>query len=186
MNIDKLQRTRLNLRTKIKDWYNKGKDTKDLVLKYHEILRELKDYGINIEAKADYLQIDKSVPIPTPKSILKSAPKSALKSALKSAPKSTQNFSYILCLAWSEEPKSTKPDQIVKVQKYFDELGLQVLDEEIGKINNRTEHVLKYEFKGSEESFRLLKLCTQFVLDSFAKSEFEKFNVAIFGKKKKY
>ena len=185
MNIDKLQRTRLNLRTKIKDWYNKGKDTKDLVLKYHEILRELKDYGINIEAKADYLQIDNldnSSPKSTPKSSLKTSPKSTPKSSLKS----TQNFSYILCLAWSEEPKSTKPDQIIKVQKYFDELGLQVLDEEIGKINNRTEHVLKYEFKGSEESFRLLKLCTQFVLDSFAKSEFEKFNVAIFGKKKNY
>lgn len=175
MNIDKLQQDRLNLRARIKEWYDKGKDIKELVLKYHEIVRELRELGVNVEVRADYLRLDNS----PSKSTSTPAPKSTQSTA-------TQNFSYILCLAWSEESKSTKPDQIVKVQKYFDELGLQVLDEEIGKINNRTEHVLKYEFKGSEESFRLLKLCTQFVLDSFAKSEFEKFNVAIFGKKKNY
>jgi hypothetical protein len=29
-------------------------------------------------------------------------------------------------------------------------------------------------------------MCTQFVLDAFAKTDFEKFNIAIYGKRKKY
>ena len=46
-----------------------------------------------------------------------------------------------------------------------------------------------YDFglmKGSEESFRLLKICTQFVLDTFAESDFDKFNIAVYGKRKNY
>jgi hypothetical protein len=48
------------------------------------------------------------------------------------------------------------------------------------------EHVKRYEFNGTEDSFRMLKMCTQFVLDAFAKTDFEKFNIAIYGKRKKY
>ena len=61
-----------------------------------------------------------------------------------------------------------------------------ILDES-HKVNEMyTEHILKYEFKGSEEAFRLLKICTQFVLDSFAETDFDKFNIAIYGKKKNF
>ena len=73
-----------------------------------------------------------------------------------------------------------------KVKDYFKELGLPVIDESVGEIEDRVEHVLRYEFKGSEESFRMLKMCTQFVLDTFAKTDFEKFNIAIYGKRKKF
>ena len=52
--------------------------------------------------------------------------------------------------------------------------------------DEKTEYVLKYEFEGSDESFRMLKICTQFVLDTFAQSDFDRFNIAVYGKKKNY
>ena len=78
-----------------------------------------------------------------------------------------------------------EPIQLQKVKDYFYELCLPVLDSEDRKVTDTlTEHILKYEFKGTEESFRLLKICTQFVLDAFAQTDFDKFNIAIYGKKK--
>lgn len=187
MEINDLKRERANLQARIKDWYDKGKNAKELVYKFHEISDELIRKGVNVTYRAEYFNLDfwdkfegkqptkevKSTPQPN---IIQEEPK----------PIKPNQDSYILCLAWTASLQNETPEQVTKVQDYFNELGLPLLDEEVGEIDNRMEHVLRYEFKGSEESFRLLKMCTQFVLDAFAKTDFEKFNIAIFGKKKKF
>lgn len=185
MDINELKRRRLRLRDKIKTYDSKGKDASQLVHEYYELIEELKKYGINHEIKAQYLQ--------------KSYWENKFENASQSTQKNKSNIikkeeqiikpnqdSFTLCLAWTDITDKSTPEQIKKVMNYFEELCLPILDEDINNIDNRVEHVLRYEFKGSEESFRLLKICTQFILDSFAQSEFEKFNIAIYGKKKKY
>ena len=183
MDIERLKKDRMNLQLRIKKWYDKGKDATALVYTYHELLNKLRSHGIKAEAKAEYLQKhfwDNKYKIVSNKKI--QLPKQPKQKSIKP----TQD-SFILCLAWSKlNSNESAPTQIKKVMDYFNELCLPLIDEEVNHIDNRTEHILKYEFKGSEESFRLLKLCTQFVLDAFAQTDFEKFNIAIFGKKKNF
>lgn len=186
MDINKLKKQRLRLRDKIKAYDAKGKDAVQLVYEYHDLIEELKKHGVNHEIKAAYLQ----------KSYWDNKFKNSNQQDIKVQPAKPQENpipikpiqdSFILCLAWSEmKSEEIAPTQIKKVMDYFNELCLPILDESVNHIDSRVEHVIRYEFKGSEESFRLLKLCTQFVLDSFAQSEFEKFNIAIYGKKKNY
>ena len=183
MDINKLKKRRLRLRDKIKTYDTKGKDAIQLVYEYHDLIEELKKHGINHEIKATYLQKsywDNKYKIAGDKKI-------QLPEQPKQEPIKPSQDSFILCLAWSElNSNEPAPTQIKKVMDYFNELCLPLLDEDVNHIDNRTEHVMRYEFKGSEESFRLLKLCTQFVLDAFAQTDFERFNIAIYGKKKNY
>ena len=46
------------------------------------------------------------------------------------------------------------------------------------------EYVSKYEWVGDEESFKILKYSAQFILDTVSKNDYEKFNIAVYGKKK--
>jgi hypothetical protein len=160
---------------------DKGKDASELVNKLHDIIDELKELGFVAQIKADYLT--KEYWSKKEQSKLENQEPPYTKEPQKKIKPNQDSF--ILCLAWSSDNNET-PEQVSKVEKYFEELALPVLDEDINIIGNRTEHVLRYEFKGSEDAFRLLKICTQFVLDAFAKSDFEKFNIAIYGKKKNY
>lgn len=181
MDINELKRKLSNLKTQIKDWVDKGKDASELVNKLHDIIDELKELGFVAQIKADYLT--KEYWSKKEQSKFENQEPPCTKEPQKKIKPNQDSF--ILCLAWSSDNNET-PEQVSKVEKYFEELALPVLDEDINIIGNRTEHVLRYEFKGSEDAFRLLKICTQFVLDAFAKSDFEKFNIAIYGKKKNY
>ena len=182
MDVEELKRKRTNLQLRIKEWFDKGKNAKDLVDEYHILLDELRKNGVKVEAKAKYLQKEfwsnQSTNISKPQIIKEPSP-------IPEPIKPIQD-SFILSLAWVANELNETPEQVKKVESYFNEMGLPMIDESVGSVENRMEHVMRYEFKGTEESFRMLKMCTQFVLDAFAKTDFEKFNIAIYGKKKNY
>lgn len=184
MDVEELKKKRTYLYMKIRKYYNAGKNAKDLVYEYHNILDELKRCGVKVEVKTNYLTKEYWQDHPSSATLQNKVQKSKPKPESESI-KPTQD-SFLLCLAWVSGDNNEKPEQVKKVQDYFDKLGLPIIDESVGEIETRMEHVMRYEFKGSEESFKMLKKCTQFVLDTFAKSDFEKFNIAIYGKKKKY
>ena len=185
MDVAKLKRKRANLRTKIRELYNNGENVKDLVYKYHDLLGELNKLGIKTEIKNDYLYKEYWEDHPSTSNIQTKSikPQPLIE---KTEPIKPSQDSFILCLAWSASLQNDTPEQVKKVMEYFKELGLPIIDESVGEIESRMEHVMRYEFNGTEESFRMLKMCTQFVLDAFAKTDFEKFNIAIYGKRKKY
>lgn len=181
-DISTLKRKRVNLQLRIKEWVDKGKNAKYLVIEYHQLLDQLRTHGIKVENRADYLQLeywDESK-----KTTIKKIDKK--QTSIKTEdPISTKN-SYILCLAWVEQTNNT-PIQVQKVKDYFNEICLECMGTDARKVDNeKTEYILKYEFEGSDESFRLLKTCTQFVLDTFAQSDFDRFNIAVYGKKKNF
>lgn len=191
LEIKKLKTKRFNLREKIRKYMKNGKNAKHLVIEFHEVIEKLREYGFNATIEKDYLQTEywdnfalekpiksqkdnKIKPTPVPKPIQNTDIK-------------IDNKSFSLCLAWTSLDNFPTPIQINKVKGYFDELCLKVEDESSKIVSpGCTEHILRYEFEGSEESFRLLKICTQFVLDSFAESDFDKFNIAVYGKRKNY
>ena len=182
--IKKLQTKRFNLRKKIRTYIERDKNAYDLVVEFHSVVDQLKKLGVRASIEKDYLQLeywnkDK------PKQI-------SSKKASKSKSKNTKTIntlnknSYILCLAWIEQSNKT-PIQVQKVKDYFEELGLECIGSDDRKVDeNRDEYLLKYEFEGTEDSFRMLKTCTQFVLDTFAQSDFDRFNIAVYGKKKNF
>lgn len=172
--INELQRKRTNLKMRIRKWRESGKNAIELVKEYQEIVNKLISLGVKADIKTDYLKIEywnrKTFPCRKTESDTSSL---------------NQQHTYTLNLAWVETNNST-PVQVQKVKDYFKDLCLKCIGEDITNVPSGTEHVLRYEFEGVEESFRLLKICTQFVLDSFAQSDFDKFNIAVFGKKRPY
>ena len=196
--IEDLKKYRSSLSLRIRKRVVQNKNAYDLVVEYTEITNKLLALGCKVSVETDHLKIENwskdgykltSTPMkPASKSVQKT-PKKPTKSTPvkkeKSANITPKQDSFILCLAWTEVDGSPEPVQLQKVKDYFYELCLPILDTEKRKVTDTlTEHVLKYEFKGTEDAFRLLKVCTQFVLDAFAQTDFDRFNIAIFGKKK--
>lgn len=181
--IIKLQNRRFNLREKIRSYYEKNKNAYDLVVEFHDVINKLKSLGYQADVRKEYLQLEyweNFQKNQKPTTIIQDKPEEK-----QNDPK--QKDSYFLYLAWTELYKSKTPIQIQKVKDYFNELGMSVEDESVKNIDdNHKEYILRYNFEGSEDSFRMLKLCTQFVLDTFAESDFDKFNIAVYGKKKNY
>lgn len=179
-DITVLKRKRESLKMRIKYYMKKKQNPRELVVEYQQVISNLRKLGLNVENRVDYLEIE-----------YWDKPKSVRSSNIGLTTETIDNIkplqdSFILCLAWSASMQNETPEQVKKVIDYFKELNLPLIDEEVGKINQRMEHVMRYEFKGTDDAFRLLKICVQFVLDSFAQTDFDKFNIAVYGKKKNY
>ena len=189
--ITDLKKYRSSLSLRIRKRVVQNKNAYDLVVEYTNVTNRLRELGCKVSVETEHLKIEnwtkngyKNTQPQTPvkNATKKATPKHEHKTAENITPKQD---SFILCLAWTEVNGSPEPVQLQKVKDYFYELCLPILDTETRKVNDTlTEHILKYEFNGTEDAFRLLKICTQFVLDAFAQTDFDKFNIAIFGKKK--
>lgn len=191
--IDALKRKRESLSLKIREYVLKNKNAYEFVVEYNEMTDKLAKMGRKVTIQADHLKLENWTPdgykLATepmkPASTSKKTPELVKLPEPKKLETKPKQDSYLLCLAWTSVDGEPEPVQLQKVRDYFNELCLPILDSETRKVTDTlTEHVLKYEFKGSEDAFRLLKICTQFVLDTFAQTDFDKFNIAIFGKKK--
>lgn len=184
--VKKLRSRRFYLRDKIRSLKNKNQNARDYVVEYLDILEQLKSFGIKAENHTDYLQLEywdkQQVPNSQPpvQKVIKEQPSN--QKLIKNSPEEK----YTLCLAWTEASGAELPVQISYVKEYFDDLCLKCISDDINEIRKGyVDHILKYEYKGTEDAFRMLKLCVQFVLDTFAKSDFDKFNIAIYGRKNK-
>ena len=56
------------------------------------------------------------------------------------------------------------------------------MNKDIYNINDRTEHIYTYEYIGLDESFKILKYSSQFLLDTICKTDYENANIAIYCK----
>ena len=92
-------------------------------------------------------------------------------------------------MAWTESSLKNQQNfngTINKVTEYLDTLGLKKVEEDFNEISNTIEKIVKYEFEGNDQSFQIVKLGTTYLLDMIAKNEYEKINIAIYGKKRNY
>lgn len=90
---------------------------------------------------------------------------------------------HIISLAWTESPSQDISNTIDKIKEYFDDLGIEAVEQDDYNSGAGIEHKIKYEFEGDERSFKILKYSAQFLLDTISNTDYEKFNIAIFGKK---
>lgn len=180
--LKKIKRIRYKLREKITNNINKGlKDniTKDMVIEYHRLTKILEEGGMKVSIKLDYLQLEYWNDLK--KDIVK-----IIKKPKKEIPKESlqKNNKYIISLAWTESEKYNINDTISIIKNYFEDLNIKEESYETFMRNNDIEHILRYEYVGEEESFKILKYSAQYLLDTISKNDYEKFNIAIFGKQK--
>ena len=193
--IDKIKKRRDSLKLTIREKYMKKKPAYKWVKELDELTKQLNEIGSNVSIQVDYMKLENwtesgykfwdekdMVPVASPVIPFDQIPKSTNQ---KSKQKTKPVEEYNICLAWREKVGSSKPVQVQKVEEFFGDLCLKRVDFETNKIGGDVaEYILKYEYPGTEDAFRLLKMCTQFVLDAFAQSDYDNFNIAIYGKKK--
>ena len=159
MDINKIKRKRMNLRTKIREYINKGKDVSDLYNQYINILNELKSVGVKVSTKETTAYLKN---LNKPKFI---NPNNKINIEI-------ENNYYILNLAWTGE------ESIIGIDKYLNHIGLQYLEvEDFGE-----EHIAKYKYIGEDNGFNVIKKSTQYILDSFVSNQ----NINVYGKKLNY
>lgn len=182
IDIELLHRKRDMLKIKIRNYIGKNKDAYKLVQEYTDLTTQLQSLGKNVKIVAECLTLQNWEPGGKYYHLRSQQVKKT--TSKKESSVVNDKEVYTLCLAWTSKDDG-EPEQVKKVKDYFNELGLPMIDKNENILNNTRETILKYEFSGSEDSFRLLKSCTQFVLDTFAQSDFDKFNIAVWGKKMK-
>lgn len=98
--------------------------------------------------------------------------------------KNNSEQKYTLSLAWTESPTQDISNTINTIKEYFDDLDMKESECEQFSNGEETEYKIKYDFEGDERTFKILKYSAQFILDTISNTDYEKFNIAIFGKKK--
>lgn len=124
--------------------------------------------------------INKPIPnksIPQPKTTISS-------SIVKNIQHPPKKSKYVISLAWTEDNIHDIKSTIDIIKEYFNDLSLKYIDTECFDKGNVVEYVSKYEWEGDDESFKILKYSAQFILDTISKNDYEKFNIAVYGKKK--
>lgn len=116
-------------------------------------------------------------PIPQPKTTISS-------SIVKNIQQPSKKSKYVISLAWTEDNIHDIKSTIDIIKEYFNDLNLKYIDTECFDKGNTIEYISKYEWVGDDESFKILKYSAQFILDTISKNDYEKFNIAVYGKKK--
>ena len=92
MDIQKIKRKRMNLRTKIREYIKDGKDVSELYIKYDAILEELRQLGVNVSTKNTTNYLIKKEPIVESPKVIEVKKEPTIESQL-----------YQLILAWTNE-----------------------------------------------------------------------------------
>lgn len=179
--IKNIKNVRYKLRKKITKYIDKNiktNEVKEMVLEYHNLTKQLEDAGCKVSIKLDYLKLDywdnisNIIPIHRTQHIIPNIINDV-----------TEPQKYIISLAWTETPNQSISDTINKIKEYFDDMDIKAIDYDTYKNGNNIENIIKYEFDGDDGSFKILKYSAQFLLDIISNTDYEKFNIAIYGKK---
>lgn len=193
--IKKLQNRRTNLATKIKEWKSKGKNARELAVRYEELTNKLRDIGKNVHISAECLTVEywdkfylnvqpintgtiKECKIKSEKEYV------AHKDIEKEIDDKIKDINYYsICLAWECKDIQESPNHIGVIKNCFNDLGLKEISDEYYQMGSCVEHMTKYRFIGDDNSFNIVKTFAQSALDSITNLDDNKNNASIFGKK---
>lgn len=190
-----IKKRRDRLKITIRELVAKQKNAYDKVVKFNEWTDLLIKEGYKLSIKADILKLEsweeggkyyeyRQQPTPIKNTTkVNSTPSTKIQTESISEEEKTKK--YILCLAWTDNKGDGESKQVKEIKSLINTLYMKLVDTEEVANGDRVDHILKYEFVGTHDAFSLLKQVLQWVADSFALSEMDKFNVAVYGKKKR-
>lgn len=197
-----LKHRRGQLKTIIRNYIERKRYVYDKVLEFIELTKKLNSYGCKLSCDNEYVKLEnwekggkfyhcleypktnseETSRVRTTK--VGSTPKVG-SPKVGPTPNDEQPKTYILCLAWTDNKGDGESKQVKEIKSLINTLYMKLVDTEEVTNGDRVDHILKYEFVGTHDAFSLLKQVLQWVADSFAVNEMDKFNVAVYGKKKR-
>lgn len=165
IEAEKLREQKDNLQMMIYNCVSLKQDAKQLVIEYHKIADMLVKNGYKVYIRAPYLKLDYWGLVPND-----------IYNSTINEPKMDINeikteIKYVLNLAWTGEANSC----VDRIKEYLEE-NLDFLCEDTFE----NEHVIKYEFVGTQKEFQIYKKSANFILDVLTTDS----NIAIYGKQK--
>lgn len=170
--IKNLRSQKDHLQVMIYNCIQMKQDAKQLVIEYHKIVDKIVSAGGKVYIRSPYLKLEYWNL--TPQDVISDNITPIIQK------ESQEDNYYILNLAWTDTSESNVVDYI---KKYFDSMGIKELSYDQNEKGVENEYIIQYEFKGSDDSFQMLKKSATVILDMLSK---QNFNIAIYGKKRIY
>lgn len=197
MKMDKIQdlkRKHFRIKENIKNHIRRKTDYSELLKQYIEICDQLKKEGVEVNDTSSYIkQALQSYTLDKKENSQKNSnnnfdinQKSLFQITLPPPPEQPQTIEslYKITVAWTERP-GHEPDTTLKIiDDYLKENGATVFDNTEADFDGYKEIMRSYEWTGGEREFKILRRSANYILDVFAASQYEKFNISIFGSKK--
>ena len=200
--IEVLKRKRANLRNKVTEYYNKGKDAREIVSKYLEITDQLIQKGFQPKPTfLPYLNIEwwdkwsksngstQNIWEPNGSLTCKDSNKTTICKEIKiKSPEGHINNLvdaqikkinyYYICLAWSNKESQCASCTINLIRNCFKDLGLTEITNDCYQFGEGAENLIKYRHIGDDDSFQIIKTFAQSILDNSNEN-----SAAVYGKK---
>jgi len=185
--IQELKRKHYNVKEIIKERVKTGREVKDKVQEYLEICEQLREAGVKVNDSSPRLfealkqcgKVMSSMDIPSKvhdqSIVIKSNPQLPV----------IEESIYKITLAWTERPGHELNNTIKIIEDYLTENGAKEIDSSAADFNEYKEIMRTYEWVGGDKEFTILRKSANYILDIFATSQYEKFNISIFGNKKR-
>lgn len=194
-NIQELKRKHNNIKHVLKKRMNEGKDVTSKVDEYVDICKRLNKCGVEVKDFSPLIikaleMCGRSVNEACLDSNIDSISKENMCIGHLASPKKhlVENIkpsTYKIVLAWTEKYGNVPQNTIQIIDNYLKENGAKEIDSVISDFDEYKEVTRCYEWSGEDAVFTILRRSANYILDIFAENQYEKFNISIFGNKKK-
>lgn len=171
MDLQELKRRHYNIKQSIDEAIIKGKYPEQKLIEYHEVVSQLENTGVIVNDRGKYvlkaLEMERERLVPKKETL----------------PISSDSI-YRITVAWTSRPSHEPDDTIHIIDDYLLQNKARPVENEDTDFDDYTEHMRVYEWVGDDKEFIILRRSANYILDTFAKNSYEKFNISVFGNKK--
>ena len=184
-NIQELKRKHYNVKEVIKERVKNGKEVSDKVDEYLDICKQLRKAGVVVnDSSPRLLEALKQCGVCTTQESASPVPIKPEPTPIP-IPVQPETYEYKITLAWTERPGQSPDKTVTIIENYLTENKAKFVDSTDADFDDYKEVMMTYEWEGTDKEFSILRRSANYILDVFAQNQYEKFNISIFGNKKK-
>lgn len=188
-NIQELKKRHFRIKENIKNHIRRKTDYNEYVQEYLNIVKELKAAGVEVSDTSSYIKQAIENYENTNNISSSGQVESVISGEFKNNPEPTtqtiEDSIYKITLAWTERPGREPDNTIQIIENYLKENGAKEIDNTSADFDEYKEIMRSYEWVGGDKEFTILRKSANYILDVFAENQYEKFNISIFGNKKR-